>query len=312
MEGMTEKPSPPARAGGAGGKAEAAVPEPRLIDVLHLDRERVIGAWIVDDEILVDPGPAAAVAELLRRIGNWRPRAIALTHVHLDHAGATGALLRRWPGTEVWVHETGARHLADPARLLAGARQIYGDELERLWGETLPVPAEAIRPLRDGDTAGPFEVLHTPGHAPHHVTFVDRGRGWAFPGDVGGIRIAPCTYVLPPTVPPRTDLEAWERSLARIAERRPTALAPTHFGLHTDVEIHLESTRAALRRLAEEARRRSREGFVGWLEGELAALGHPCSPEAYRQIGRLGMLWDGLQGALAGRAGQGRGAGPSG
>ncbi|HZV50640.1 MAG TPA: MBL fold metallo-hydrolase [Candidatus Dormibacteraeota bacterium] len=162
-------------------------------------------------------------------------------------------------------------------------------------GETLPVPVEAIRPLGDGDAVGPFDVLHTPGHAPHHVTFVDRRRGWAFLGDVGGIRIAPCAYVLPPTVPPRTDVEAWERSLARIAERRPTALAPTHFGLHTDVEAHLESTRAALRRMVEEARRRSREGFVAWLEGGLAALGHPCSPDAYRQIGRLGMLWDGLR-----------------
>ncbi|HLG92999.1 MAG TPA: MBL fold metallo-hydrolase [Candidatus Dormibacteraeota bacterium] len=275
------------------------MPEPRLIDVRHLGRARVIGAWVVDEEVLVDPGPAISTDELLAQLGEWRPRAIALTHVHLDHAGATGTLLRRWPGTEVWVHEAGARHLADPARLLAGSRQIYGDDLERLWGETLPVPAEVIRPLQDGDRVGPFDVLATPGHAPHHVTFLDRHRGWAFLGDVGGIRIAPCRYVLPPTVPPRTDVEAWVRSLARLAERRPSVLAPTHFGAHTDAETHLEAARVALLRMAEEARRRSKEAFVGWLDRELMDLGAPCTPDAYRQIGRLGMLWDGLQGAAA-------------
>jgi glyoxylase-like metal-dependent hydrolase (beta-lactamase superfamily II) len=280
------------------------MPEPRLIDLHHLGRERVIGAWIVNDEILVDPGPAISVNELLVQVDGWQPRAIAITHVHLDHAGATGTLLQHWPGTEVWVHELGAKHLADPSRLLAGAGQIYGDDLERLWGQTLPVPAEAIRPLHEGDVAGPFDVLYTPGHAPHHLTFLDRQRGWAFLGDVGGIRIAPCSYVLPPTVPPRTDIEAWVRSVSRIAEFHPDTLVTTHFGTHSDVDAHLEGVVVALRRMAEEARRRSKEGFVRWLEGELAALSAPCLPEAYRQIGQLGMLWDGLRDQRA----EGRGA----
>src|ERR1700731_2523398 len=115
-------------------------PDPRPIDLHPLGRERVICAWVVDD-VIVDPGPSSCVETLLEQLGDWRPRALALTHIHLDHAGAAGVLVRRWPDLEVWVHERGAPHTIDPTKLLASAKRLYGDDMDRLWGEVAPVPA---------------------------------------------------------------------------------------------------------------------------------------------------------------------------
>jgi glyoxylase-like metal-dependent hydrolase (beta-lactamase superfamily II) len=237
----------------------------RLVDLEHLGVERVIGAWVGDGAV-VDPGPASCLEALLAGLGEEVPERLLLTHIHLDHAGSAGTLARRWPDCEVWVHERGARHLADPARLLASAGRLYGDAMERLWGEVLPVPEERIRVLRGGEAIGPWRVAATPGHASHHVAYLHEPSGTAFCGDVGGVRIPPRGAVLAPTPPPDVDLAAWRVSLDVLAAWSPTRLAPTHFGAWEDVDGHL----AELRDVLDEAERRVRDGdehaFAAWLE----------------------------------------------
>ncbi|HUE28909.1 MAG TPA: MBL fold metallo-hydrolase, partial [Solirubrobacteraceae bacterium] len=192
----------------------------RLIDVLHLGRERVIGCWQVGD-VLIDPGPGSCVPTLLESLGEQRPRALLLTHIHLDHAGASGALVELWPELEVYVHERGAPHVIDPSRLLESARRLYGADMERLWGETVPVPERNVRVLRGGERVidGAFEVAYTPGHASHHVSYLRDGT--AFVGDVGGVRITPGSLTVPPTPPPDIDVEAWHESIDRIRAWSP-------------------------------------------------------------------------------------------
>src|SRR3954454_6580850 len=138
---------------------------------------------------------------LLAELGDWRPAKILLTHIHLDHAGAAGALAQRWPDAEVWVHERGARHMLDPSRLMASAARIYGDDMHRLWGDMHPVPEDRLRVLSGGERIGPWHVEYTPGHAWHHVSYLHEPTGTALVGDVAGIRIAGGP-VLPPTPPP--------------------------------------------------------------------------------------------------------------
>src|SRR3954462_846425 len=155
----------------------------RLIDVNHLGRDRVIGAFEVGEGVVVDPGPASCVATLLEHV---EPRALLLTHIHLDHAGATGVLVRRNPEIRVYVHERGAPHLIDPEKLLKSAGQLYGDDMERLWGEVAPVPEENITVLKGGETVeGGFQVEYAPGHASHHVVYLHEATGDAYVGDVG-------------------------------------------------------------------------------------------------------------------------------
>ena len=129
------------------------------------------------------------MATLLEALGDERPAALLLTHIHLDHAAATGALVRRWPDLEVYVHERGAPHLVDPSRLLASAERLYGDQMERLWGEIVPVPEGNVRPLAGGETVLGMRVAYTPGHASHHVSYLHEDSGTAFTGDVAGVRI---------------------------------------------------------------------------------------------------------------------------
>lgn len=217
---------------------------PRLIDLLHLGRANVIGSWLVGD-VLIDPGPGSTLPTLLSALGEQRPRVIALTHIHLDHAGATGALARQCPDVEVWVHERGAPHVIEPEGLLASAARLYGEDMQRLWGETLPVPAERVRILRGGEELDGFEVAYTPGHASHHVSYMHRDSGHAFTGDAGGVRIGE-GHVLPPTPPPDIDVEAWHESLERIGAWKPRCVCPTHFGAYHDVEQHLHDMHARL------------------------------------------------------------------
>jgi glyoxylase-like metal-dependent hydrolase (beta-lactamase superfamily II) len=202
----------------------------RLIDVHFQGRERVICCWQVGD-VLIDPGPESCVDTLVAALGGEAPRALLLTHIHLDHAGAAGALVRRWPELDVFVHEVGAPHLADPTNLLESAARLYGDDMERLWGEVVPVPETNLRPLTGGETLdGGFSVLYTPGHASHHVAYLHEDSGRAFVGDAAGVRIAPAELTLPPTPPPDIDIDAWNASLSRIAEWNPDSLGITHFG----------------------------------------------------------------------------------
>jgi glyoxylase-like metal-dependent hydrolase (beta-lactamase superfamily II) len=246
----------------------------RHIDVLHMGREKVICAWVVDG-VIVDPGPQSTEATLLAALDGFEPRALLLTHIHFDHAGATGALLKRWPDIPVYVHERGARHLVDPARLVASAGRLYGGDegLRRLWGEVVPVPEANLRVLTGGerDVEGAFRVEYTPGHASHHVSYFHEPSRWAFVGDMGGVRMPPHPFTLAPTPPPDIDVEAWEHSLDTIAAWEPAGLALTHFGPVEDVPGQLAAVRAALLDEAELAAAADLEAFVSELEARVRA-----------------------------------------
>ena len=233
----------------------------RPIDVRHLGHEHVICCWQVDD-VLVDPGPESSMETLLEALGGERPRALLLTHIHFDHAGAAGALVREWPDLEVWVHERGARHLVDPARLVASAKRLYGEDFDRLWGEVVPVPERSLRVLTGGEREDGWEVAYTPGHASHHVSYRHRDSGWVFPGDTCGVRLPTGNLLLPPTPPPDIDLDAWAASIDRIEAWEPERIAITHFGDYGDVAEHLDRLRAALARWSELARRVDRETYA--------------------------------------------------
>jgi glyoxylase-like metal-dependent hydrolase (beta-lactamase superfamily II) len=237
----------------------------RPIDLHHLGREKVICCWDAGGGVLVDPGPQSCEETLVAALGGERPRALLLTHIHFDHAGAAGALVRRWPDLPVYVHERGARHLAHPERLVASATRLYGEgEMQRLWGEVVPVPEENLRVLHGGETGveGAFRVAYTPGHASHHVSFLHEDSGWAFVGDVAGVRISPYDLVLAPTPPPDIDVEAWERSIDLVAEWEPLRLALTHFGEAEEPERQLAACRAALHAQCELVASHDQDGFV--------------------------------------------------
>jgi glyoxylase-like metal-dependent hydrolase (beta-lactamase superfamily II) len=265
----------------------------RLIDVEHLGRQRVIGCWELDG-VLIDPGPESAMPTLLAALGDEQPRALLLTHIHLDHAGATGALVGRWPELEVYVHERGAPHLADPARLIDSASRLYGEDMERLWGQVLAVPERNIRPLSGGEEVFGLRVAYTPGHASHHVSYFDPDSGRAFVGDVAAVRIPPANFVLPPTPPPDIDVEAWERSLDLVEDWRPASLGLTHFDAIEDPEPHLEQVRGRLRELAARARERDREAFEQSLREEIAEATDPEAAAAMLQAVPPEQQWLGL------------------
>jgi glyoxylase-like metal-dependent hydrolase (beta-lactamase superfamily II) len=242
----------------------------RAIDVRHQGREHVICAWQVDD-VIVDPGPESSVDALLDALGDEQPRALLLTHIHFDHAGAAGALVRDWPDLEVWVHERGAPHLADPRRLVASAKRLYGDEFDRLWGEVVPIPQANLRVLRGGESREGWDVAYTPGHASHHVSYRHQDSGWVFAGDAAGVRLPPGALLLAPTPPPDFDLAAWRSSIDTIEAWEPQALAITHFGDYADVAEHLDRLREALTRWSELAGRTDRAGYAAALRAELNA-----------------------------------------
>src|SRR6186997_2777880 len=189
----------------------------RPIDVMHLGKPHVICCWEVDGW-LIDPGPQSCEETLLAAIGSEPPKGLLLTHIHFDHAGVSGALVRRWPDLPVYVHERGAPHLVDPSRLMASAGRLYGGDegLRALWGEMVPLPEENLRVLQGGETdvEGAFRVEYTPGHASHHVCYFHAPSGWAFVGDMAGARIPPHAFTVAPTPPPDIDVAAWERSIA--------------------------------------------------------------------------------------------------
>jgi glyoxylase-like metal-dependent hydrolase (beta-lactamase superfamily II) len=232
---------------------------------MHLGHEHVICCWEADG-LLIDPGPQSCEDTLLAAIGGEQPKALLLTHIHFDHAGAAGALVRRWPDLPVYVHERGAKHLVDPERLVASAARLYGGEdgLARLWGEVVPVPEENLRVLEGGERGveGAFRVEYTPGHASHHVCYFHEDSGWAFVGDMAGVVVPPEPFTLAPTPPPDIDVEAWERSLELIAGWEPSALGITHFGQVDDPPDQLERVREALHEQARLAGEHDLDGFV--------------------------------------------------
>jgi glyoxylase-like metal-dependent hydrolase (beta-lactamase superfamily II) len=196
----------------------------------------------------VDPGPASVLPTLeagLREHGVALGdlRAVLLTHIHLDHAGATGSLLRAAPHLRVYVHQRGAAHLVAPEKLIRSATRIYGDQMDALWGEFLPVPAEAITALGGGETIRlgrrALAVYDAPGHASHHVLYVEDASGVAFVGDTAGLRLPESPLARPATPPPDIDLGAWRRTLDTLLSARPRTLCLTHFGPTPDPERHI-------------------------------------------------------------------------
>jgi glyoxylase-like metal-dependent hydrolase (beta-lactamase superfamily II) len=284
------------------------------IDLGFLGRSNVIAAVIVQGPgavAIIDPGPTSCLAALdegLQAHGiRWNDvRHILLTHIHLDHAGAAGTIVREHPHVCVLVHERGAKHMIDPSRLLDSATRVYGDQMDRLWGEFAAVPEANIVSLSGSETieAGgrTFDVAYTPGHAAHHVSYFDPSSGVAFVGDVAGV----CTsqgYVLPPTPPPDIDLEAWHESVDRILAWSPSTLFLTHFGPATRVRPHLAELLDNLARTARVVRESlpgagsdedKSEQFAEWLRQELRRQMTDAEVDAYVVAAGFKYLWYGL------------------
>jgi glyoxylase-like metal-dependent hydrolase (beta-lactamase superfamily II) len=266
----------------------------RLIDVNHLGRPRVIGCWVVGD-VLIDPGPTSCLQTLLEGLDGLEPRALLLTHIHLDHAGASGSLVERWPGLEVYVHQRGARHLVAPERLLESARRLYGDNMDSWWGEMVPVPEANLRVLSGGERllGGAFEVAYTPGHASHHVSYLHQGT--AYVGDVGGVRITDPSLTIPPTPPPDIDLESWHDSIEIVRAWHPERLAITHFGAYEDVDGQLDEVSSRLDEWAERARGEAEEAFIAVIESEIEAGAEAGLLPTYEQAAAPDQLYAGLE-----------------
>ena len=246
------------------------------LDLHHLGRERVIGVYLLntsEGRALLDCGPSSCVGALRDRL---RERGLALheirhlllSHIHLDHAGAAGVLVREHPELQVHVSPVGAPHLIDPERLERSARRLYGDDFDRLWGELAPVPAANVHETANRVLG--LDCFPSPGHASHHVCYLAPD-GTLYAGDAAGVRIQPSRFVLPPTPPPEFDLEAWERTLDAIERREPRRLALIHFGVADDPSRHLAELRARLRGWAALVGDGLDE--QGFIDGRLAELG---------------------------------------
>jgi glyoxylase-like metal-dependent hydrolase (beta-lactamase superfamily II) len=286
------------------------------IDLNFLGRPGIIATAVLKGHggvALVDPGPSSTLDGLLKALAAQGIalrdiRQVLLTHIHLDHAGATGSLLQANPDIAVFVHERGVRHLVDPTKLLASATRLYRDDMDRLWGAVLPVPAARVTALYGDErlSAGgrELEVAQTPGHASHHVTYFDRSSGIAFVGDTAGIRRGDGAYVMPPTPPPDIDLEAWRVSADRILAWDPDTLFLTHFGPFRGARTHfhelferIDAWSALVRRLLadqtiddDERERR----FVEAGRQDIRQTVGDSEVEQYSRAGRLDYSWQGL------------------
>jgi glyoxylase-like metal-dependent hydrolase (beta-lactamase superfamily II) len=270
------------------------------LDLRFHGAERVIGVYLLETEdgpALFDCGPSTCVGALERELAG---RGLALTdvrhllvsHIHLDHAGAAGVLVRRHPALRVHVSAVGAPHLVDPSRLERSARRLYGEAFDELWGELAPVPAENV--AATGDRVLGLDCFPSPGHASHHVCYLD-GEGTLLAGDATGVRIAPARLVGAPCPPPEFDLEAWERTVDEIARRAPRRLALIHFGVFDDVERHLGDLRQRLRRWERlVAAGASEAEFLGEASAELAEAGEQTA-ELYERAMPLWQSYAGLK-----------------
>jgi glyoxylase-like metal-dependent hydrolase (beta-lactamase superfamily II) len=283
-------------------------------DLNFLDVPRVIAAAVLHGPAgvtLVDPGPSSTLPSLRRALSNAGidvrdVRSILLTHIHLDHAGATGTLVGQNPRIRVYVHEKGAPHMAAPDLLLASAARLYGDQMDRLWGEMRPVPPGAMTALSGGeriDVGRSVQVCYTPGHAQHHVSFFLPDAGIAFVGDAAGIRIRPEGFILPPTPPPDIDLSAWQRSLDVIGQWVPDTLFVTHFGAYGPAAPHLAALADHLELVSGIAKRSLErnepdEAREAWFAEQIRDLIRrrtgPSGLESYEVAGRFDLSWRGL------------------
>ena len=224
---------------------------PDPLDLMHQGADRVIASYLLETDdglALFDCGPSTCLprlkAALLERgveLGDVRH--LLLSHIHLDHAGAAGVLVQEHPEMLVHVSEIGAPHLADPSRLEASARRLYGETFDTLWGELAPVPQDNIR-IVAARVLG-LDCFPTQGHASHHVSYLDAA-GTLYAGDAAGVRIRPERTVLPPTPPPEFDLDVWLETIDEIERWRPERLALIHFGVATEPAEHLDELRKRL------------------------------------------------------------------
>ena len=249
------------------------------IDLHHQGRERTIASYLVDTDdglALFDCGPTTTIPALeagLERYGLALRdvRHLLLSHIHLDHAGAAGVLVRMQPQLQVHVSEIGAPHLVDPSRLERSARRLYGDTFDTLWGELAPIPQENIRVV--GDRVLGLECFPSRGHAEHHVCYLDRD-GTLYAGDAAGVRITPGRYVVPPTPPPELDVDAWDATIAELEDRDPERLALIHFGVFEDVQRHLADLQLELDDWSDYGRGgASEDEFVRYVRAELENAG---------------------------------------
>jgi glyoxylase-like metal-dependent hydrolase (beta-lactamase superfamily II) len=284
------------------------------IDLQFQGRSNVIAAGIVRGAAgvaIVDPGPTSCLSALdlgLQEHGiRWDDvRHILLTHVHLDHAGATGTIVRAHPDITVFVHERGAKHMIDPSRLLDSSTRLFGDRMDVLWGEFAAVPQSNVVSLVGGERveAGGrvFDVAYTPGHASHHVSYFDPSAGVAFVGDVAGVCVRE-GYVLPPTPPPDIDVEMWIASVDRMLAWSPSTLFLTHFGPITRVRPHLAELLDHLHVIAGAVREsletegtdeEKSERFSDWLRQELRRYMSDAEVDSYVVAAGFRYLWFGL------------------
>jgi glyoxylase-like metal-dependent hydrolase (beta-lactamase superfamily II) len=251
----------------------------QLLDLHHQGHERSVGCYLLDTEdgpALFDCGPTTTIAALesgLEEHGVQLAdiRHLLLSHIHLDHAGAAGVLVRTQPQLQVHVSAIGAPHLVEPERLERSARRLYGDAFDTLWGELAPVPEANVHVV--GDHVLGLDCFPTPGHASHHVSYLDRD-GTLYAGDAAGVRIQPGRVVLPPTPPPEFDLDVWQRTLEELERRDPDRLALIHFGVVDDPQPHLAELRLELYDWAAYVRGGATEDeFVAYVHAELHDAG---------------------------------------
>lgn len=281
----------------AGGEGSGRLS--RLIDLQHRGRAKVIASYLLEGEepALVDCGPTTCVGALEAGLAHSGLeladlRHLLLTHIHLDHAGAAGTLVRRHPGLRVHVSAIGAPHLVDPSRLERSARRLY-DDFDELWGELAPVPQDNLRVV--GERVLDLEVFPTPGHASHHVSYLAPD-GTCYSGDATGVRIESATFLAPVAPPPDVDLDAWDVTLGKIERRSPIRLCLPHFGVVQDPLDHLALMRERLAAWAERVRSGvSEEDFIAAGEAELSGGADKALAESYRQAAPMWQSYAGLR-----------------
>jgi glyoxylase-like metal-dependent hydrolase (beta-lactamase superfamily II) len=271
------------------------------IDLHHRGWARVIGVYLLetpDGPALFDCGPAVCVDALksgldARGLTLADVRHLLLSHIHFDHAGAAGILVREHPALQVHVSEIGAPHLVDPSRLERSARRLYGDEFDSLWGELAPVPEQNVHVV-GADVLG-LECFPAPGHASHHVAYLD-GDGTLYAGDAAGVRIQPGRLVLPVSPPPDIDVEAWDATIDELGRREPERLALIHFGVADDVEPHLEQLRRRLHLWADRVAAGMDEAeFVDTLRSEFVEVEGADAIELWEKAAPVASSYQGLK-----------------
>jgi glyoxylase-like metal-dependent hydrolase (beta-lactamase superfamily II) len=263
------------------------------IDLMQMGLERIIGVYVIETDeglALFDCGPSSTIDALkaglaARGLELLDIRHLLLSHIHLDHAGAAGSLVREHPGLQVHVSPIGAPHVLDPTRLERSARRLWGDSFDALWGALEPVPKQNVHAVED--SAVGLEVFPTPGHASHHVSYLTLD-GTLHAGDAVGVRIVPGSYVFPAAPPPDVDLEGWERTFEAIESRGPARFALTHFGVVEETEEHMARMREELARAVERVRSgMSQEEFEAAMRADITAADE--AGVAYYE--RAGPIW---------------------